>query len=508
MYIGIDFGASNLKAMAYNGKNFKNVKLNKNDYGGNHTPNVIFYGKRKNSEDVNKFIGDVALHRGLESNEKKENLIFNIKRKLEEPNYKKYVPALDREITTEEIIFDIFSEIRPFAEKVAKGEELKACVTVPVIFSKTQRDIIKRAVQKAGFTVEKFISEPLGALFSLSDLEDNEFILIFDFGGSTLDISVSRIQISDGETQITEMAAGGIFLGGLDIDKEIYEKLIYPKNKSDIEAAIANGDTSEDIILNFISRMKESLFADEEESIEASDVGDVPTGLESAVLNLTDVENLLENADYKERITELLDSIFEDLSDWGEGYFKEDITRIVPFGGTSQIPFFVKILEEYFGEDKFSAEDFTFSEEDLCANIESRYLAQAAGAAKFLSENVNCVTAHPFKLLYKVGDEFKPAIRKNAPFSFKMPRKPIPIKTLDKDVWKIGIYQSFGNDGSDPVYIGEIQLNESLYEKKESPLIEMQVGRDDNLLLKTFERRKIGDDYEIIPVEKLTLSLE
>ena len=40
--VGIDFGACNLKAVAFDGK-FKPIQLNKNESGIKYAPNAIYY---------------------------------------------------------------------------------------------------------------------------------------------------------------------------------------------------------------------------------------------------------------------------------------------------------------------------------------------------------------------------------------------------------------------------------------------------------------------------------
>lgn len=85
--VGIDFGASNLKVIAYNGRKERVIKLNKLQSKGAEIPNVIYYGK-----DNEIKIGDRA-----EKELDNKNKIRYIKRKLELKDWKCYIENINRE---------------------------------------------------------------------------------------------------------------------------------------------------------------------------------------------------------------------------------------------------------------------------------------------------------------------------------------------------------------------------------------------------------------------------
>ena len=85
------------------------------------------------------------------------------------------------------------------------GEHLKqAVMTVPVNFGGTQRRALRSAARKAGIGVVQFVHEPVAALYAYLRSQENfqrevsrygdRTMLVFDWGGGTLDLTLCRIQ--------------------------------------------------------------------------------------------------------------------------------------------------------------------------------------------------------------------------------------------------------------------------------------------------------------------------
>ena len=76
-----------------------------------------------------------------------------------------------------------------------------AVVTVPVYFTGRQRQAIRKAAEKAGIAIRTFIHEPFAAVIGFLYAETAEFklrepetILVFDWGGGTLDITLVKLE--------------------------------------------------------------------------------------------------------------------------------------------------------------------------------------------------------------------------------------------------------------------------------------------------------------------------
>ncbi|ERL94336.1 hypothetical protein D910_11617 [Dendroctonus ponderosae] len=113
----------------------------------------------------------------------------------------------------------------------------KAVVTVPAYFNDSQRQATKDAGTIAGLDVQRIINEPTAAAvaYGLDKKSQNDrYVLIFDFGGGTFDVSILQISAGIFEVQAT---AGDTHLGGEDIDNRLvhYFKEEYKKKfKSDL----------------------------------------------------------------------------------------------------------------------------------------------------------------------------------------------------------------------------------------------------------------------------------
>jgi molecular chaperone DnaK (HSP70) len=130
----------------------------------------------------------------------------------------------------EEIAIHIFMSFKARADSYLSSkfnQEINisnAVISVPAYFNKIQRQIIKNSAQNAGINVIRLINEPtaaavcygLGKNISSSGLN----IIVFDFGGGTLDVSL--LNINEGIYEVLG-SCGNNNLGGSDFDKKIME---------------------------------------------------------------------------------------------------------------------------------------------------------------------------------------------------------------------------------------------------------------------------------------------
>lgn len=104
---------------------------------------------------------------------------------------------------------DIVSEVLRHIRETAAGREdrsyeiSRAVMTVPVDFAGPQRRALRSAARKAGIGIVQFVHEPAAALYAylrakrdfrreLAQLE-NRVVLVFDWGGGTLDLTACRV---------------------------------------------------------------------------------------------------------------------------------------------------------------------------------------------------------------------------------------------------------------------------------------------------------------------------
>ncbi len=500
VFVGIDFGTCNLKARKFDGK-IRQIRLNKKSGGGDEVPNVIYYGKTKDN------IIDIKIGATAKKSSDYTNKILHVKRHLEEAAWSQFIPNLGKDVNAVDVTKDILTYVwGEITRQSAQNENYSVCITVPVNWATTTRKRIREAAILAHIPDPKIITEPFAALFSLEDIleqEGEKFVLVFDFGGSTLDLSLLQI-LRDGDLTVRELSAVGMNYGGLFIDEGIYDEIFAVKYKAGMEAIEAADDlgTARKELLELIAGMKESLFGDDEEEI--SDFYTDRAGKEYEFeITREEIIAMLDGQKVRERITLLLNDLF----DGAEPGMKENVTMVAPFGGSSNIPYFMELLRDYFGESIFTPEDI---------KKENLYLAVAGGAARYLSlkqQGDKIESFIPFNIGLEREGRFKRYIRRGERTGFETRYDFFYREELLKNNFRIKVYQAFSNkeeaclggeEGA--IYLGEFQLEGEKY-SNDKILFKLSLTRDGNLRLRVFERHQSGEDAEIIKVEEKDIIL-
>ena len=103
---------------------------------------------------------------------------------------------------------------------------------------------MERALELAGFPSPRFLEEPIGAAWSYLDdhnLAAGEHMLVFDFGGGTLDLALLEKGIGR-EFRVLDTA--GITRAGDWIDREIYRSAVFPLLGAGMEIPYRKDDGS------------------------------------------------------------------------------------------------------------------------------------------------------------------------------------------------------------------------------------------------------------------------
>ena len=95
-------------------------------------------------------------------------------------------------------------------------------ITVPAYFDDNQRQATKDAGTIAGLDVVRIINEPTAAAlaFGLDKAKQDMKILVFDFGGGTLDVTI--MEMGGGVFEVMS-TSGDTHLGGTDMDIAIID---------------------------------------------------------------------------------------------------------------------------------------------------------------------------------------------------------------------------------------------------------------------------------------------
>ena len=123
------------------------------------------------------------------------------------------------EITATQASAEILKSLTARAANALGGEIEGAVITVPAYFDDAQRQATKDAATLAGLNVLRLINEPTAAAVAYGlDKADDRYIVVYDLGGGTFDVSI--LQLSEGVFEVLS-TGGDSALGGDDFDLAI-----------------------------------------------------------------------------------------------------------------------------------------------------------------------------------------------------------------------------------------------------------------------------------------------
>jgi molecular chaperone DnaK len=223
--IGIDLGTSNSAAsVMIGGKPTIIQAAEGTSVGGKAFPSYVAFTK-----DGQLLVGEPA-RRQMVTNP--EGTVMAAKRKMgTDFKFKVY----DKQYTPQQISSFILQKIKRDSEAYIGETVDKAVITVPAYFNDNQRQATKDSGEIAGLEVVRIINEPTAAslAYGLDKVNKDLKIMVFDFGGGTLDVTI--MEMGGGVFQV-KSTSGDTQLGGTDMDNSIVEYIIQEfKNQSSID---------------------------------------------------------------------------------------------------------------------------------------------------------------------------------------------------------------------------------------------------------------------------------
>ncbi|MFP4401478.1 MAG: molecular chaperone DnaK [Candidatus Woesearchaeota archaeon] len=248
-----------------------------------------------------------------------------------------------KEYTPQQISAFILQKIKRDAEEFLGEKVEKAVITVPAYFDDNQRQATKDAGQIAGLEVVRIVNEPTAASLAYGlDKNDQELkILVYDFGGGTLDVTI--MEFGDGVFEV-KATSGDTQLGGTDMDKALIDYIL--KDFEDKEGI----DISKDEVA--MQRLRE---ASEKAKIELSTVMETDINLPFITANDKGPKHLSMKIS-RAKLEELVRPIVEKTRDSVDQALKDaklspdDIDKIILVGGPTRMPLVQKYVEELIGK--------------------------------------------------------------------------------------------------------------------------------------------------------------
>jgi molecular chaperone DnaK len=339
--IGIDLGTSNsAAAVMMGGKPTLIPAAEGTTIGGKAFPSYVAFTK-----GGELLVGEPARRQAVTN---PDNTILATKRKMGTD----YIYNIQgKEYKPQQISAFILQKIKKDSEAFIGEKIEKAVITVPAYFDDNQRQATKDAGTIAGLEVARIINEPTAAslAFGLDKSKQDMKILVFDFGGGTLDVTV--MEMGGGVFEVMS-TSGDTQLGGTDMDKAIIDYVIDDfRKKTGID--LSKDSTTMTRIREAAEKAKIELSTVMETDINLPFISHDPSsGTQNLEMKLTraKLEELINPI--VERCKPSLEKALEDAKLSGS-----DISQIVLIGGPTRAPLVRKFVAATVGKEPESGVD-------------------------------------------------------------------------------------------------------------------------------------------------------
>ncbi len=420
--VGIDFGTSNSGAAVYDGQHVKLLALDPKNVLPEVVKSVLYITRdyrcsigqeaiesyyrdnvNRQRRYVKQWAGEIDV-RGADMHYVRDiyvyvdelkpgRLLQYLKTSLRKDGYKgTYI--FERYYTVRDLVQTYLSLLKHRAENILGEPIYAATLGRPVKFSESRdqdhkaEEILREAAYEAGFKEVDFELEPIAAALDYEQsITKPQNVLIFDFGGGTLDIAIMRL----GDPRKRKVfASGGVDIAGSDFDRAIIEKRMLshfglgrvkhhpeilemihaipdwmalpelgtPINRNILEKAIHSGTAPvqlkalqgliyNDLAFTFYNRVEAG-------KIALSDDGATVISLDDKNISLWE---LYTRHQFETDIQHYLIAVEKVLLDTvaASGLELGAIDAVVKTGGSSNIPLFTEMLTRNFGAEKVKA---------------------------------------------------------------------------------------------------------------------------------------------------------
>jgi L1 cell adhesion molecule like protein len=258
------------------------------------------------------------------------------------------------ELEPEQISALVLGYLKESADRKSTTPTNKAVITVPANFNEYQKRATKDAAKIAGLEALETISEPTAACITYACMTgyspDERHVLVYDYGGGTLDVSLVKIK---GNEFTVIATAGDSHCGGADIDQYLCEmKISEIMRKFHKNIAAPTREDAEDVY----SRQRARLLQSCEES--KKNLSSTLSRYEINLPDFIDGENYITGVS-KNDINDYVDSHKDQLVGPIKLVFdqskldKSKITDFILVGGSSHIPAIQTLVGEEIGKPPY-----------------------------------------------------------------------------------------------------------------------------------------------------------
>lgn len=371
--------------------------------------------------------------------------------------------------TPTEISSFILKKIKDVAEFFIGEEVTEAVITVPANFNDRQRRETKKAGELAGLKIDRIINEPTAAAiaYGMDNLEKNQLILVYDFGGGTFDVSI--LELYDGVLDV-KCSRGNNHLGGKDID-DLMIQMIIDKfyEKSNIKL-----DRNNKRILSLLKRVAEQGKID----LSTEDSTEIISPYITVMNNEpVDLDIIIGRDEFEIGISNIVEQteelVTKAVSD--ANISCRDIDCVIMVGGSTRIPLVRRMLQKKFKDKIISGIN---PEETIALG------AAIQGEIKNgLEKRLIITDASSYTLGVEViNNEFDPIIRRDSKLPVEVTKQYMTAEDNQRFA-TINIYEGENIDISKNTFITSFELNGLPPAKKGSEKVDITFRYDLNGIL-------------------------
>ena len=471
--LGIDLGTTNsCMSVVINGE----ANIITNEEGERTTPSIVHFSK--NGERI---IGSMAKRK---SAAEPERTAQSIKRKIgskESLNFGEngYIPR--------QISAMVLQKIKLDAEEYL-GEKIdRAVITVPAYFEDSQRQATKDAGKIAGLRVERIINEPTAAALAYgfdNEDEDDQIVMVYDFGGGTFDVSLLNI-----ESGLIEVLAvnGNNELGGDDFDKALMEYIAEDFEKNhDINLLELELEVKQRL-MDASEKAKIELSSTKKTNISIPYITEGPLHIDMDITR-TKFNQLTEHL--IEKTKEPCEQVLQDAN-----ISSSDLDEVILVGGTTRIPAVQEMVENITGKTPLKS----INPDEVVAIG----AALQGGVLTGEIDEVILIDAVPLSLGVEVkGGLFSKIIEKNTSIPTTKSKEFSTAYDNQTDVL-INVFQGERKIANENKSLGRFQLSGIPEAPRGQAKIEVKFDIDENVIVQASAREKETNKKEEITIKNI-----
>ena len=439
-------------------------------------------GRKYNDKEINEIKNDLPFKIKKDQNSEKIKI---------EINYKKNNQEIIKEYYPEQISAMLLNKLKIDSEyylskKIGKEIKIKkAVITVPAYFNQEQRESTKQAAEIINLEVVRMINEPTSASLAYGyEKEENEkgnYIIVIDFGGGTLDITLLNfIKNNKGIYCDIKSSYGDTHFGGDDFDYILMKKCL---NDSSFEKNLPHNirlkRACEKAKIELSSSDKSKIILEEYQPSKNINIEITRNEFERLSKHLFDkfkqkLQYFLEKSNFNNR--------------------KNEISKIILIGGSTLIPKIKQIIQDFFPYSQLN-------------NTINPQLAVAMGASiqgAILSgltyeKNINLLDVTNLSLGTEVlGEKMSVIIKRSTPFPCKGENEYVTVKDNQSRI-NIGIYEGESDNIKDNWLLGNFIIENLPKKRAGEAKIKVQFNIDYNssLEVKAFDLSNENNKKEL-----------